>query len=201
MTAITLRRAIGPVLVVRGWLVGTVLVLVALTGLGLALADLAFVVEQKRANQLIRDLAAGRDVAVEPGDGAEALYARVRFLTERGFVDEAEALIEPIVASGNAALAAATYQSVGNARLLLAFEAGERQDVDGAVPQVTLAKDAFRRALTLTPDDFDLKVNLDLASRLVRDFPDNGEGEGEEEPDAKPKNLWTELPGVPEGLP
>lgn len=201
MTAMARRRAIGPVLVVRGWLVGAGLVLIALFGLGLALADLAFVVEQKRANQLIRDLAAGRDVAVAPGDGAGALYARVRFLTERGFVDEAEALVEPIVASGDAALAAATYQSVGNARLLLAFEAGERQDVDGAVPQVTLAKDAYRRALTLTPDDFDLKVNLDLASRLVRDFPDNGEGEGEEEPDAKPKNLWTELPGVPEGLP
>lgn len=195
------RRTPSWSVTLKGGVITAALGLVATLGLALTAHDLSTVVAQKRSNQLIRDLAFGRDVAVTPEAGPEALYARVRFLTQRGFVDEAEAMIEPIIASGSPELVAALYQDLGNARMRLAFEAGEQQDVDGAVPQVTLAKAAYRRALAMQPNAFDLKVNLDLASRLVRDFPQAGDGEGEEDPDAKPKNLWTELPGVPAGLP
>ena len=63
-----------------------------------------------------------------------------------------------------------------------------------------LAKDEYRLALRLDPSNWDIKHNLDVAMRLVRDFP-GYEGEAEEVPEDAPKNLWTDLPGVPRGLP
>lgn len=181
---------------VSAFLAGLCLVAVALFG-----RDLIMVVETKRQNQIVRDLAANRDVPVAAEDGAEALHARFRFLADRGSIDQAEAILPLIAAVGSASTLASVHQARGNARLLKAFEAGERQRVDDAVPEVALAKDAYRRALAADPGSFDLKFNLDLAMRLVRDFPEGGEEAGEEDPDAKPKNLWSELPGVPEGLP
>lgn len=177
------------------------LALAILVSLAAAVRDLASVVETKRVNQLLRDLAAGRDVAAEPADGPAALYARVRFLAERDKVDEAEALLPAFGDDAAPETLAAVQQVLGNARLRAAFRAGEQQRFDDAIPEVTLAKRAYRRALASTPESYDLKVNLDIAMRLVRDFPEGGEEEGVEEPDTQPKNLWSELPGVPEGLP
>lgn len=185
----------------RGRAVTLLLAMVSAVGLFLAARDVTTVLELKRQNQIVRDLAANRDVPVSVDDGPDALHARFRFLADRGMIDQAEALMPAIVSVAPPSTLAAVHQALGNARLLKAFEAGERQSIDDAVPEVALAKDAYRRALAADPSSFDLKVNLDLAMRLVRDFPEGGDTAGEEDPDVKPKNLWSELPGVPEGLP
>jgi mxaK protein len=58
----------------------------------------------------------------------------------------------------------------------------------------------FRSLLRLKPDDWDAKYNYDIAMRLVRDLP-KGEGEDQHDPLKTPEKLWTDLPGVPKGLP
>ena len=63
-----------------------------------------------------------------------------------------------------------------------------------------LAKDDYRLALRLDPTAWDIKFNFDVAMRIVRDFP-GYEQEGEDVPPDAPKRLWTDLPGVPKGLP
>mgnify|MGYP001325796518 CR=1 FL=1 len=179
------------------------LLLAAITVAGLAAAAVFGwqVVEGKRANAAIRDLAAGRDRAIDVHRApAELLLARADFLVRYERVDEAEALIDPLSRTGRPALLADLWFAVGNGRMAMAFAGVEDRDLDEAVPQVAVAKEAYRRTLALLPDAFDAKVNLDVAMRLVRDFPEH-EPEVGDAPPVQPKNLWTDLPGLPRGLP
>ena len=65
---------------------------------------------------------------------------------------------------------------------------------------VMLAKAEYRNALRIDPQNWNAKYNLDVAMRLVRDLP-QAVGEDEEKPLETPEKLWTDLPGVPKGLP
>ena len=184
----------------RGTVASALLLATALAGFGVAAIYGWQVWQDKRVNALIRGLAAGRDLAVPAEAPPELLHARARFLMTHARLEEGEALLEAARRSGDDALLARLYYDVGNARLRAAFLGVEDRDLDEAVPQVRVAKDAYRRSLALSPDNVDAKVNLDLAMRLVRDFPEGGQ-DGVEDPKSQPKNLWTELPGTPKGLP
>ncbi|MFK8253004.1 hypothetical protein [Ancylobacter terrae] len=154
----------------------------------------------RRDNALIGDLARGRDLAVDPQARPPVLYARVAFLTARDRLDEAQPLVNRIAASDDAGVAIAAQYELANARLRTAIEHLQSNDIDPAVPLVRLAKEGYRRALALDPDFWDAKYNLDVAMRLVRDFPQI-EVDGEEIPPEAAKRLWTDLPGLPKGLP
>jgi mxaK protein len=69
-----------------------------------------------------------------------------------------------------------------------------------AGPQVTLARQDYRRALFAMPEFWDAKFNLDVASRLIRDYPELSRGEGDELR-VEPKKIWTDIPGQPKGGP
>lgn len=157
-------------------------------------------------NATIDALAARRDIVVPADARAEVAYARVRFLLDRDRLDEAVPLVEIIgrdAASeprlARRQLAADAWRALGSARLRLAFSLMRDGKIDEAIPSVRLAKEFYIRALRLVPGDWDAKFNLDVASRLVRDFPE-GNAQGEESPDP-PKRVWTDLPGLPKGLP
>ena len=49
-------------------------------------------------------------------------------------------------------------------------------------------------------DDSISKFNLDVASRLIRDFPEFDRASGDEMR-AEPKQIWTDIPGQPRGGP
>jgi mxaK protein len=136
---------------------------------------------------------------VPPDARRELLLARADFLLTRGMVEEAEALIDPLTRAGDPGSLAALLYNLGNGRLRRAFDAISDRKIDEASSNVRVAKEHYRRSLAIEPGAFDAKVNLDLAMRLVRDFPER-EG-AEEEGQAEPKNLWTDLPGLPKGLP
>lgn len=159
------------------------------TWLGLVLAD----------NRTITALADGRDVAVSADAAPEVLLARADFLLRRDRIDEAQALVAPVVASGDREAERVLRFNLANARLRLALSLLVDSRIDQAVPLVNLAKDDYRRALRLAPGDWDAKYNLDVAMRLVREFP-AVELEGEAQPPPSTK-LWTELPGLPKGMP
>ncbi|MFH3478596.1 tetratricopeptide repeat protein [Xanthobacter variabilis] len=161
---------------------------------GVRLAALA------RDNATIAALAAGRDLPVGVDASARVLFARAHFLLVRDRLDEAHPLVELLARKGDPAQAAAGWYDLGNARLARALSHLERTQIDPAVPQVRLAKAAYRAALTIDPQFWDAKYNLDVALRLVRDFPEV-ERDVKEEPQEAPKRVWTDLPGLPKGLP
>ena len=154
----------------------------------------------QRANTDIVGLASGHDVTVAPDVRPELLFARLVFLTTRDRFDEAQPLVNRIATSGAPRIAAAALYDLANGRLRVAIGHLESNDIDPAVPLVRLAKEGYRRALTVDPGFWDAKYNLDVAMRLVRDFPQI-ETSGEEIPPDAAKRLWTDLPGIPRGLP
>ncbi|RBO53822.1 hypothetical protein DSD19_06800 [Rhodovulum sp. BSW8] len=175
------------------------LLLAALVLSGLTLHFALSYAAALRDNATIRALHAGRDAEPRPGAGSQAIHARVLFLSWRGRIAEAEAL-GPALAAAGPGLRSGAFLSIGNARLRTAFELIETNRVDDAIPEVTLAKQAYRAALAAWPGNYDAKVNLDLAMRLVRDMPRPGADESEE-PETRPRQLWTDLPGLPRGAP
>jgi mxaK protein len=90
--------------------------------------------------------------------------------------------------------------NMANARMRAAVAAIEKGNLDKAIPLVALAKSEYRSALRLDPVHWDAKYNFDVAMRLVRDLP-QAVGEDEQKPLETPEKLWTDLPGVPKGLP
>lgn len=156
--------------------------------------------EIRHANVLISALAAGQEAAVGPSTAPEALLARLRFLLDRGRFEEAQALADASLRHTAPALQARALGSLANARVRAAIEHIEKGAFDRAIPLINLAKAEYRLALRLAPDDWDLRYNFDVAQRFVRDFPGAGDAE-EETPQTVPKRVWTDLPGLPRGLP
>lgn len=178
-------------------------VLIAAAGLVLALAGAVWfgfgVWGDLRDSRDVRALAAGRDVAPRAGADPRVLHARALFLAERDRLAEAETLT-PRLGGLRPDLLSAHHFAIANARMRLAFAAVETMSLDDAFPEVELAKAAYRRALRAWPENLDAKVNYDLAMRLLRDLPREGQ-DGEEDPENRPRRLWTDLPGLPRGAP
>lgn len=149
--------------------------------------------------RIVAELARGRDVRPPEGAGAQVLFARGHFLLARDLIDEGQGFARLIADAGDTQLAARFLYDLGNARLRRAVAALEASKIDPAIPEVRLAKEAYKSALAADPELWDARYNLDVAMRLVRDFPEL-ERDGEETK-APPKKLWTDLPGLPRGLP
>ncbi|MCS0504731.1 hypothetical protein [Ancylobacter mangrovi] len=171
-----------------------------LSGLVLAVWQGARLLDRRAANQLIAMMAAGRDVDVDAKAAAEVQFARLHFLTFRERFDEAQPIATRLAAGDDSRLASAALYDLANARLRAALDHLAVNDIDPAIPLVRLAKEGYRRALGRDPAFWDAKYNLDITMRLVRDFPQI-EVSGEELPPEATKRLWTDLPGLPRGLP
>lgn len=151
-------------------------------------------------NRVIGDLTAGRDLAVGEYHATETQFARSYFLLARDRLEEAQTLVGRVAGGGKPRLLAALHYDLANARLRTAFSLLEGDRVDPAIPLIRLAKEGYRKALTIDPGFWDAKHNLDVAMRLIRDFPQIQQV-SEDETVAPRKQLWTELPGLPRGLP
>lgn len=152
------------------------------------------------ANKTIAALRGGRDVQVDVDSRPELLLAQIAYLVTRSEIDRARILLEALDRRGENEIRARGHYLLANALLRNAFEHIERSELEAASPFVNLAKREYRRALQLLPALWDAKYNLDVASRLVRDFPEFERNNGDEL-SAEPKKLWTDIPGKPKGLP
>lgn len=154
-----------------------------------------------RTNAAMEQMRAGKDIAVDAATAPPALLeARAAFLLKRGRIEEAQPLLDQAATRADAATQVRMLYNMANARMRVAISAIEKGDFDKAIPFVSLAKSEYRSALRLDSGDWDAKYNLDIAMRLVRDLP-QGVGEDEQKPLETPDKLWTDLPGVPKGLP
>jgi mxaK protein len=161
----------------------------------------ALFISRQHSNDLIRKLRSGKDVAIDAGSApAGLLEARASFLLTRDRIDEAQPLLDLASLHAGKNQHARMLYNMANARMRAAILTIEQGNFDKATPLVALAKAEYRSALRIEPGNWDAKHNLDVAMRLVRDLP-RGEGEEGDRPEEAPAKLWTDLPGVPKGLP
>ena len=151
-------------------------------------------------NRTIARLESGKDVAIGETAPAEAVLARAHFLLSRDRIDEAQPLAEQAARAEAPRIQAALLYDMANARMRLAFSLIEATQLDKAVPQLRLAKEDYRQALRLDPEFWDARYNMDVVMRMARDFPEI-EAHGDDETPASVSKLWTDLPGLPKGLP
>ncbi len=182
---------------------GAFVVLLLVAALTCAAVIVATMIETRRDNAVIAQLTEGRDVAVDPATAPDALrLARHHFLIAHDQLDDAQIFAE--IAAPRAAPHARTLllYNLGNARVRQAFSYIEKGDLDRAASAIGLAKANYRQALHIEPQNWNLKHNFDVAQRLVRDLPRESASEDDEPPaPEKAKPLWSDLPGVPRGLP
>ena len=157
-------------------------------------------VDKKNSNDTVTALLSGKDLKIDPQSSDEnVLQARAYFHLYRDDVEAAQPIVDAGRLRASPLARAAMLYNLANARLRQAVKFVEKGNHDKAIALVRLAKDEYRESLTIDPDNWNAKYNLDFAMRLVRDFP-GGAGEEEAEEDA-PKKIWTDLPGIPRGLP
>jgi mxaK protein len=153
------------------------------------------------ANQTLAALQAGHDKSIRTSAPFEVKFARAMFLLDHDRLDDAQAWVDAISAAGPPHSRAQLYYNLANARLRAAFAQIEHSQIDAAASNVRLAKAGYRKALTLEPQFWNAKYNLDVAMRLVRDFPQMEAEVLEKPPQELPKRLWTDMPRLPRGLP
>jgi mxaK protein len=157
-------------------------------------------VAAKRANATIAALLDGKNVEIDPAKASPSvLFARAYFLLKRDRIDEAQNLVDQARLRAGPEIRVQMLYDMANTRLRAAFDAIEQGQFDRATPLVGLAKDQYTEALRLDPEAWDVKYNLDVASRLIRDLPEATPPE--DAPRDAPEDVWTDLPGVPQGAP
>ncbi|HXW71170.1 MAG TPA: MxaK protein [Methylocella sp.] len=173
----------------------------ALVGSALATAYSAYLwLNTQAANKTIQDLTAGHDIQVDSTDAPEVVLARITCLARRDDTDTPRLLIDALERRGETELAAKAHYNLANALLRKAFVALEKGDLEAAGPFVNLSRREYRHTLALRSDFWDAKFNFDVASRLLREYPELDRTSGDELL-ADPKKIWTDIPGLPKGLP
>ena len=151
-------------------------------------------------NREIAALEANQDRPVTTAAASQLILARVLQLARRDATEEMEPLVVALESRDVPLLLARARYALGNARLRRALDLIERSQLDPAGPLIVLARQEYRRALQARPEFWDAKFNLDVAARLIRDFPEVDRQIGDELK-AEPKKIWTDIPGQPRGLP
>lgn len=179
---------------------GPILWSIALLSLLFTAVTLAQLLRIRSANDAITSLTANKDVSVDPKSApSEAILARVNQLIFHDRIDDAQTLLSGSTDNIDPRVRARALYNIANERTRKGAEFVRKGDLDHAAALINVAKSEYRLALKLDPNDWNTKFNLDVAMRIVRDLP-----QAENLPDdeqATPKKIWTDLPGVPKGLP
>lgn len=196
----TLARPLGNLAMMLKSLRGPAMILLLLLCLGVVAMQVMKIAEIRKDNELIIGLSGKRNLAVALDAPAEVLLARSYFLSSRLQLPETMPLLDELSSRNDTENRKLMLYNIGNARMRLAMRHIEGREYEKATAEINLAKDEYRTVLRDDPGYWNAKHNLEFASRLVRDFaPVYREGDGEEVDD--PDKLWSDLPGIPRGLP
>ena len=190
-------RAVTLLAAARGLILWAVLALSTAT----VVAAVGLILWRQDINAKITELGAGKDVTVDVASAPPALLeARADFFLTRDRIAEAQPFLDQAALAAGPAERVRMLYNMANTRLRTAVGAIQQGQFDQATPQIALAKAEYRSALRLDPGNWDARYNLDVAMRLVRDLPRDA-GEDADANVEEPAQLWTDLPGVPKGLP
>jgi len=178
---------------------GPVLWVVATAALAAATLFAAMLLKVRHDNAVLRDLIARRDVAIDAGAPSEVILARINEYLRREQLNEAQTLLSSARARIEPEMRAFALYNIANERTRQAAELVRKGDIDKAAALINLAKSEYRLSLRLRPESWDTRFNLDVAMRIVRDLPQADIPVDEQK--STPKKIWTDLPGVPRGLP
>ncbi len=157
-------------------------------------------INARSANSNIRQLVDRRDVAIDVKRAhPHEILARISESVRRDHIEDAQSILSIAGATLPPSVRASALYNIANARTRLAAEAVRKGQIDSAAALINLAKSEYRLALKLDPQSWDTRYNLDVAMRVVRDLP-QANNEDVSSPD-EPKKMWTDLPGIPKGLP
>jgi len=178
----------------------TALLVSVVVALALAAAVATFLLGLNAArNRTIAALTNGQDRGVASDTAPEVLFARVYFLLAHNRLNDIPPLVNMLDLRASPRLRADLHYDIANARLKLAFDKIDSGEFDAAGPLVGLAREDYREALRLNPENWDARFNFDVASRLIREYPSFGFTPDERR--RGPRPLWTELPNTPRGEP
>ncbi|SFV34061.1 hypothetical protein [Hyphomicrobium facile] len=184
----------------RNWRRGPALWLLAAASIacfGYAAHDL---ISTRGSNNNIRQLVDRRDVPVDVKRAhPQEILARISESVRRDHIEDAQSILSIAGATLPPSVRASALYNIANARTRMAAEAVRKGQIDSAAAMINLAKSEYRLALKLDPQSWDTRYNLDVAMRIVRDLP-QAETEDTTSSEAA-KKLWTDLPGIPRGLP
>ena len=171
------------------------------TGLALAIASGWNWYKAWHDNLTIAALAAGQNVEIRADTASPpVLFARAYYLLQRDRIGESQLLLDQANFRADDKTRVAMLYDDGNARLRATFAAIEQGKFDRATSLVNLAKADYEQALRLDPGTWDVKYNMDVAARLVRDLPVITPSEEPMQQEPR-KDLWSDLPGIPRGAP
>lgn len=184
----------------RHWRLGPAIWLLATASIacfGYAAYDL---ISARGANSNIRQLVDRKDVPIDVKRAhPQEILARITESVRRDHIEDAQAMLSLAGTTLPPSIRASALYNIANARTRMAAEAVRKGQIDSATAMINLAKSEYRMALKLEPQSWDTRYNLDVAMRIVRDLP-QAETEETTSPEAA-KKLWTDLPGIPRGLP
>ncbi|WP_305908857.1 MxaK protein [Methylomarinum sp. Ch1-1] len=155
----------------------------------------------ERDNQLITRLNNDQDTAVERSRLASppVKLAYAAYLKRHQRYDDALAVLSRMMGQGDESIRLASRYNLGNIYLSQAIDYATELRFDEAMALTGLAKNAYRKALSINSRYWDAKYNLEVAMRLLPEMERiNVEDEQENEKKGKP---WTTIPGFPRGLP
>ena len=179
---------------------GPILWMLALLAFLFSMANFVEFVRTRSANDSIKLLSANKDVAIDPKNSpSEVILARVNELIFHDRIDDAQTLLSSSETRIDPRVRARALYNIANERTRKGAEFVRKGDLDHAAALINVAKSEYRLALKLDPNDWKTKFNLDIAMRVVRDLPQADNLPDDEQ--STPKKVWTELPGVPKGLP
>jgi mxaK protein len=182
----------------RNWRSFVLAFLVVVFAFGAIVAAVSWSIKATH-NRQIEALIHNHNIVVQPNAAPELLFARAYFLLTHDQMGGAQPFLAALDAGNDRRLRADLHYDMANALLKLAFTAIERGDFDQAGPYVVLSREDYHEALRLDPDDWDARYNFDVASRLIREYPQFIPHDDPRRRD--PTNLWTHLPIKPEGEP
>ena len=159
--------------------------------------------ERRLIGAAVQTLLAGRDIGPERRFGASdsVRLAYALYLAGHEDTQGAEDLLAVLGQSSSPDTAAKALYDLGNLYLRRAMDAVERAEPTQAGTLAELAKQAYRRALRLRPDDWAAKYNYEVAARLMPDFEQVDSGSEALPEEESARKLWTRVPGFPRGLP
>ncbi|APH56148.1 Hypothetical protein GbCGDNIH6_0352 [Granulibacter bethesdensis] len=151
-----------------------------------------------RDTHLMKQLRYRNDVTIPANAAPEVYVARGHYLLEMGKYEDARSVLEHMQHAPPHLRAMLSYD-IANTMMRRAIDEIDNDALEKSIPLVISAKQDYRRALKDDPLNWDMKYNLDVAMRMVRDFPAAEQEEGDSLPATK--KLWPNMPGQPQGLP
>lgn len=201
----TLTRPAPPLHVLKRFYPIVLALLIAVV-LAFLFQQVVLLIQSQRTTQTVARISQGYEQPIDLEDDLYVLFSQAQQYRFREQLDDATLLTETIYLRAKKttekSLAADALYNLANARLRQGISWLEQGRLERATQPLLLARDYYTRTLSLTPEHWDARYNLDITARMVRQLPRQPIQEEDEATEIeKPEELWSEVPGVPRGLP